>query len=120
MLRKGHILVILVIGISITTVLSIQAQQDSNIPQWVKNTALWWGQGDISDADYISGIEFLIDKKILRVSTSQDSRDMQDLENDFIRSTKENQRLKGDIKVLEDDLRYWKSKAKFGIFSSIS
>ncbi len=112
MLGKGHILVILVIGISITTVLSIQAQQDSNIPQWVKNTALWWGQGDISDADYISGIEFLIDQKILRVSTSKDSRDMQDLENDFIRSTKENQRLKGDIKVLEDDLRYWKSKSE--------
>ena len=43
MLRKGHILAILVIGFSATTVLSLQAQEDLNIPQWVKNNALWWG-----------------------------------------------------------------------------
>jgi len=71
-LRKGHILAISVVTVSLVTVLSIDAQQDYNIPQWVKNTALWWGQGDISDADYISGIDFLIDQKILRVSTTQD------------------------------------------------
>jgi len=37
---------------------------------------------------------------------------MQVLEKDVIRLSKENQRLKGDLKVLEDDLRYWKSKSK--------
>ena len=72
MLRKGHILGILVITISFVTVLSIEAQQDFNIPQWVKNNALWWGQGDISDADFISGMKFLIDQKILQVSTTED------------------------------------------------
>lgn len=58
MQRKGNILVILVITISLVTVLSIEAQQDFNIPQWVKNNALWWGQGDISDADFLSGMKF--------------------------------------------------------------
>ena len=72
MLRKGHILVISVIAVSFVTVLSIDAQQDYNIPQWVKNNALWWGQGDISDADFISGINFLIDQKVLQVSTTED------------------------------------------------
>lgn len=72
MQRKGNILVILVITISLVTVLSIEAQQDFKIPQWVKNNALWWGQGDISDADFISGMKFLIDQKILQVSTTED------------------------------------------------
>jgi hypothetical protein len=71
-LRKGHIIIILVIAISFVTVLSIEAQQDFNIPQWVKNNALWWGQGDISDADFISGMKFLIDQKVLQVSTTED------------------------------------------------
>ena len=111
-LRKGHILAISVVTISLVTVLSIDAQQDFKIPDWVKNTALWWGQGEISDADYISGISFLIDQKIIRVSTTQDDGDMQVLEKDVIRLSKENQRLKGDMKVLEGDLRYWKSKSE--------
>jgi len=46
MLRKGHILAISVVTISLVTVLSIDAQQDFKIPDWVKNTALWWGQGE--------------------------------------------------------------------------
>jgi len=48
-LRKGHILAISVVTISLVTVLSIEAQQDYNIPQWVKSNALWWGQGEITD-----------------------------------------------------------------------
>ncbi len=99
MLRKGHILGILVITISFVTVLSIEAQQDFNIPQWVKNNALWWGQGDISDADFISGMKFLIDQKVLQVSTTEDD----EWEVEASKLYKENQRLKGDIKVLEKE-----------------
>jgi len=100
MLRKGHILVILVIAISFVTVLSIEAQQDFNIPQWVKNNALWWGQGDISDADFISGMKFLIDQKVLQVSTTEDD----EWKAEAGKLYKENQQLKGDIKVLEKDV----------------
>jgi len=71
-LRKGHILAISVIVVSLVTVLSIEAQQDYSIPQWVKNNALWWGQGEITDADFISGIKYLIDEKHMQVSTTQD------------------------------------------------
>lgn len=47
---------------------SIFAQENFNIPAWVKNNALWWGQGQISDSDFISAMEYLIDNKILKVS----------------------------------------------------
>jgi len=99
-LRKGHILAILVIGISVTTVLSIQAQQDYSIPQWVKNNALWWGQGDISDADFVSGIKFLIDEKHLQVSTTQDDGWKAEADKLY----RENQRLEEENQWLNEKL----------------
>ncbi len=93
MLRKGHILAILVIGVSITTVFSIQAQEEYSIPSWIKNTALWWGQGDITDSDFVSAMKFLIEEKVIQISATPDEGDMQVLEKDVLRLTKENQRL---------------------------
>jgi len=92
--RKGHILVIFVVTISFVTVLSIEAQQDFKIPQWVKNNALWWGQGDISDADFISGIKFL------QVSTTEDD----ELKVQVSKLYKENQPL--DKKYMEKEFMF--------------
>ena len=103
MLRKGHILGILVITISFVTILSIEAQQDFNIPQWVKNNALWWGQGDISDADFISGMKFLIDQKVLQVSTTEDD----EWEVEASKLYKENQPLDKKYMVKEFSFSIW-------------
>ena len=40
--------------------------QESAVPEWVRNTALWWAQGKISDTEYFQSIEFLINKGIIR------------------------------------------------------
>lgn len=37
----------------------------SVVPQWIKHNALWWAQGEISDDDFIEGMEWLIEKSIL-------------------------------------------------------
>ncbi|MGI0074294.1 MAG: hypothetical protein ACREA3_10845 [Nitrosotalea sp.] len=37
------------------------------IPLWVKSNAGWWAQGKISDNDFISGIQYLINSGIVRV-----------------------------------------------------
>ena len=37
------------------------------IPDWVKNNAGWWASGDISESDFISGIQFLIEDGIITV-----------------------------------------------------
>ena len=37
------------------------------IPSWVKNNAEWWANGLISDADYASGIEYMIKEGIIKV-----------------------------------------------------
>lgn len=40
-------------------------QKNSIIPSWMKSSSKWWAEGKISDSEFLSGIQYLIDKKIL-------------------------------------------------------
>jgi len=44
---------------------------ESEIPAWVKNNAGWWSEGLIADSDFISGIQFLIEKEIMVIPETQ-------------------------------------------------
>ena len=46
-------------------------EQNYFIPDWVKNNAGWWADGDIPDSAFITGIEFLIKNEIIVVPTSE-------------------------------------------------
>ncbi len=37
------------------------------IPSWIRQNAGWWSDGSISDRDFILGIQFLIDEKIIQI-----------------------------------------------------
>ena len=37
------------------------------IPDWIKNNARWWADGLIEDADFVSGIQYLITNGIMHV-----------------------------------------------------
>ena len=37
------------------------------IPQWIRDNAKWWSEGLIPDQDYISGLQFLIQKGVIKV-----------------------------------------------------
>ena len=39
--------------------------QDAQIPGWVKNVAEWWASGDISENEFLTGIEYLINNNII-------------------------------------------------------
>ena len=39
--------------------------EENKIPLWIKNNAAWWTQDKISDTDFIQGIEYLVQKKII-------------------------------------------------------
>ena len=39
----------------------------TQIPLWFKNNACWWSNGKILDSDFLSGIQFLIDKGFLKI-----------------------------------------------------
>lgn len=37
------------------------------IPDWVKNNALWWSEDKLTDADFVAGLKYLLDKGIIQV-----------------------------------------------------
>ena len=39
--------------------------QDAQIPGWIKNVAGWWADGDISENEFLTGIEYLINNNII-------------------------------------------------------
>ena len=45
-------------------------QNEVIIPQWIKNNAGWWADDIISDEEFVLGIKFLIENKILQISDS--------------------------------------------------
>jgi len=40
---------------------------DIILPEWIKNNAGWWADGQISDTDFVSAIEFLIDVDVIQI-----------------------------------------------------
>jgi hypothetical protein len=40
---------------------------EQKIPDWIRNNAIWWSEGVISEDDFVNGIEFLVQKGIVRV-----------------------------------------------------
>ena len=41
--------------------------QDAQIPSWIKNVAGWWASGVISENEFLSGIEYLINNNIILI-----------------------------------------------------
>lgn len=49
---------------------SAQQQSTNSIPNWIKNTAKWWSEGQTNDTDFLSAMQYLIDQNILHASKS--------------------------------------------------
>ena len=59
----------LVIILGLMVIFSIPGvfAQEVLLPSWVKNSAGWWADGTIEDKDFVKGIEFLVNEKIIQV-----------------------------------------------------
>jgi len=49
---------------------SVNFANAETIPEWIKNNALWYGQGVISETEFLNAIKFLIENDILVVCTT--------------------------------------------------
>ena len=47
------------------------AQDDVNIPHWIKNNAGWWADDQITDTDFVKGIQYLMGNAVLQIPTNQ-------------------------------------------------
>jgi hypothetical protein len=41
----------------------------NGIPPWFKNTAMWYSNETITEEDFLLGLQFLIEKKIIIIQT---------------------------------------------------
>jgi len=42
-------------------------KSNTAIPSWVKNNAKWWSEGNIGDAEFVKGIQYLVSNGIMQV-----------------------------------------------------
>ena len=55
---------------------NVHADSKTNlVPQWVKHNALWWSQGEISDNDFINGMKWLVENKVIPVEDMEETID---------------------------------------------
>ena len=57
-----------------------------NVPDWVKNNARWWSSNDISDGEFIGGLEHLIETGVISIEPSERSSTEQEIP-DWIKNT---------------------------------
>ena len=50
---------------SSTFIPNSSAQEETKIPDWVKNVAGWWANNEISEKEFLAGIEYLINNNII-------------------------------------------------------
>ncbi len=114
MLRTYAVLVgIMLLSTSLTASNYSQAEE-STLPEWVKNIFVWFGQGVISESELLGAIEWLVENKIIRVSSSVNDEFFEKYK-DWAKSeiTKyqeysdklqtENKNLRGDLEFLEKE-----------------
>ena len=51
-----------------TAYIPTDSQTTKRVPDWVKNNAGWWAEGQIGDYDFLNGIKYLVNKGIILVS----------------------------------------------------
>jgi len=66
MTRKTILLFALVAAVA-TFPLAASAQSDA-VPAWIKNTAGWWADDQISETEFVNAIEYLVKENIIQLT----------------------------------------------------
>jgi len=69
---ENRVTTITAISILVIFLFSFSAfAQNSAIPDWVKNNAKWWSEGQIGESDYISSLQYLINQGIIKIPITE-------------------------------------------------
>ena len=60
-------ILILISTVGITAWSSTTFAEETLIPNWIRNTALWYGEGKINDSDFINALQWLMKEEILKI-----------------------------------------------------
>ena len=48
------------------------------LPNWIKKNAKWWSEGTVDDKDFVQGIQYLIQKGIMKIPQTKSSSSKSD------------------------------------------
>ena len=65
---KKSIPILFAIALSLLYIGYIEPSHGEPIPDWIRETALWWGEGKISDTEFINAMQWLFDNEILSMT----------------------------------------------------
>ena len=69
-MTRNTILLFALVAAVATFPLAASAQSDA-VPAWVKNTAGWWADDQISETEFVNSMEYLIGSGIIQLSSQQ-------------------------------------------------
>ena len=49
------------------------SSQETTVPAWIKNNAMWWASDQIPDSAFLQGIQFLIKEGIMVIPSTETS-----------------------------------------------
>ncbi|MCE2497581.1 MAG: peptidase [Nitrosopumilaceae archaeon] len=67
MQTKTTILALIFAALLVSLVSASAAPAFAEVPPWIKNNAAWWSEGQISEAEFLTGIEYLISSGTITV-----------------------------------------------------
>lgn len=84
------------------TELIVDPTPRQKVPEWIKNNAKWWAEGQIGDSDFVGGIQHLMKEKIIDIPDlpEQSSETAQEQVPDWVRN---NAKWWADGQIGEDD-----------------
>ena len=87
---KTIILVGIIATVLITSFLVFNpvSAQEKTVPSWIKNTASFWVDGAVSDAEFLNAIEFLVNGGIIQVSNTPTDQKISSTPTYIVRSQK--------------------------------
>ena len=65
--------IVIIIATTVILQQAVFADQNYNIPSWIKNNAKWWSEGQIGDSDFVKGIQYLIQNEIITIPSTNAS-----------------------------------------------
>lgn len=72
MQRRQKISIIAVFGVLfLGSMMFYPSASAESLPQWIKNTALWYGEGSISETEFLNAIQFLIENDLIELEQDE-------------------------------------------------
>lgn len=68
-MKKSHLSVGIILLSLVSVPIIFSSIDAQSVPDWIKNTALWYGEGTITETEFLNAIKFLIENKIIVIES---------------------------------------------------